>query len=71
MRQEHFDLGRAHIARVALGMESRQTAEPDRRNTVNQPANTGVHLVKQHRFGYCTRGVIDRCFRVFYNILYD
>jgi len=28
MRQEHFDLGRAHIARVALGMEQDKPSHP-------------------------------------------
>ena len=35
---------------------------------VIQPADTGAHLVKLHRFGCCARDVIDSCFRVIYNV---
>ena len=34
-------------------------------DAVIQPADRGAHLVKQHRFGCCTRGVIDIYFGVY------
>lgn len=73
MRQERFDLGRAHIARVAPDGEDKPphpiVAGVFSANAEIQPADTGARLAKMHRFGYCARDVIDGCFRVFYNVL--
>lgn len=56
MRQKCQDLHGPNIARVAQGMQQDQRSRPIDAgilgaDAVIQPANTGMYLVKQFRFG--------------------
>jgi hypothetical protein len=72
MRQEHFDLGRAHIARVAPDGEDKPphpiVAGVFSANAEIQPADTGARFIR-HSIGLCcAKDVIDGCFKVLYNL---